>query len=153
MALADRGEDLVAHFFSNAGACATRSQCNEFASKTFGGPTKPVQMQGLFSYSVIAANDAVIVQFRDPASPLDVTMVNAAHRIHSEVVAGCSYHGTLGTSPGLLIYSMKMLPGDNYLSIALSASFDDLAFQLSTVRSLARYVHLRSCLRRPQLQC
>lgn len=137
--LADRGENLVAHFFSNAGACATRSQCNEFASNTFGGPTKPVPMQGLFSYSVITANDSVIVQFRDPASPLDVGMVNAAHRIHSEVVAGCSYLGTLGTSPGLPIYSMKMLPGDNYLSISLSESSEDLAFQLATIRSLARF--------------
>ncbi|ATY58498.1 repressible alkaline phosphatase precursor [Cordyceps militaris] len=137
--LADRAENVVAHFFSNAGACATRSQCNEFASNTFGGPTKPVPMQGLFSYSVITANDSVIVQFRDPASPLDVGMVNAAHRIHSEVVAGCSYLGTLGTSPGLPIYSMKMLPGDNYLSISLSESSEDLAFQLATIRSLARF--------------
>jgi len=135
-------EESISDFFSKAGACTTKSQCDAFASKTFGGPVKPVPLQGLYSYTVAVANDTVIVQFREPDSPLDTQMLATVRNIHPDFVAGCSFHGTIGSSPALLIYSMNMLPGDNYFNISLSMLDDDLDHQLATVRSLARFVNI-----------
>ena len=135
-------EESVSEFFSKAGACTTRSQCDAFASKTFGGPVKPVRLQGAYSYTVAAANDTVIVQFREPHSPLDTQMLATAQNVHPDFVAGCSFHGTIGSSPALLIYAMNMLAGDNYFTISLSMLDEDLDHQLATVRSLARFIKL-----------
>ncbi|KIJ51234.1 hypothetical protein M422DRAFT_157913, partial [Sphaerobolus stellatus SS14] len=52
--------ESISDFFSKAKACTTRSQCDVLASNTFGGPIKPVPHQGVFSYTVAAANDTVI---------------------------------------------------------------------------------------------
>lgn len=137
----NRLEKSISDFFSQAGACTTRSQCDAFASQAFGGPIKPVSLQGVYSYTVAAANDAVIVQFRENGSPLDINLLETIRNTHPEFVAGCSFHGTIGSSPPLLIYAMDKLPGDNYFNISLSMPDDSLDHQLSTVRSLARFVN------------
>lgn len=140
--LANRLDESIAYFFSGAGACTTRSQCDEWASNTFGGPVKPVPMrQGVYSYTVAAANGALIVQFRDPSSPLDTQMLQMVKDAHPGFVTGCNPHGRIGSSPGLLIYSMNLLPGDTYLSISIEISDDDLDHRLATVHSLAEFVH------------
>jgi hypothetical protein len=135
----DKFEESISDFFSKAGACVTRSQCDAFANKTFGGPVNPVPVQGTCSYTVAAANDTVIVQFREPDSPLDIQMLATLQTIHPGFVADCSFHGTIGSSPALLIYSMNMLPGDSYFNISLSMLGDELDHQLATTRSLARF--------------
>ncbi|PGH11754.1 hypothetical protein AJ80_07015 [Polytolypa hystricis UAMH7299] len=114
----NRLEESISNFSSKAGVCTTRSQCDAFASKTFGGPVKP---------------------FRDPDSPLDKELLAIVKNTHPDFVASCSFHGTIGSSPALLIYSMNMLPGDNYFNISLSMLDADLERQLATVRSLARF--------------
>lgn len=101
---------------------------------------RPVPLQGVCSYTVAAANDTVIVQFRESDSPLDVQMITAIQKAHPDFVAGCTSHGTIGSSPALRIYSMNKLPGDNYSDISLSISDEDLNFQLATVKGLARCV-------------
>ncbi|KAL2023370.1 hypothetical protein VTK56DRAFT_2727 [Thermocarpiscus australiensis] len=144
----DKLEESISDFFSKAGACTTRSQCDAFANKTFGGPVKPVPVQGVCSYTVAAANDTVIVQFREPDSPLDTQMLATAQTIHPGFVAGCSFHGTIGSSPAPLIYLMSMLLGDSYFNISLFMLGDKLDHQLATVRSLARFFAqswLKSC--------
>jgi hypothetical protein len=135
-------EESISDFFSNAGACTTRSSCDAFAIKTFGGPVTPVPSQGLCSYTVAAANGTVIVQFREPDSPLDTKMLATVQTVHPDFVSSCSFHGTIGSSPALLIYSMNMLPGENYFHISLSIPDDDLHHRLATVRSLSRFVRL-----------
>ncbi|KAK3304086.1 uncharacterized protein B0T15DRAFT_229428 [Chaetomium strumarium] len=132
-------EESISDFFSKAGACTTRSQCDAFANATFGGPVKPIPVQGVYSYTVAAANDTVIVQFREPDSPLDTQMLATVQTIHPGFVAGCSYRGTIGSSPALLIYSMDMLAGDSYFNISFSMLGDELDHQLATVHSLARF--------------
>lgn len=124
--------------FSQAGT--TRSQCDEFAERTFGGPIEPVSMQGVYSYTVVAANAAVIVQFRENSSPLDISLLETVRNAHPDFVASCRFHGTIGSSSPLRIYSMDKLQGDNYLNISLSMP-DDSMDRLTTVRSLARFAH------------
>lgn len=138
----DRLEESISNFFSNAGACTTRSQCDAFADEAFGGPITPVSSQGVCSYTVAAAKDTIIVQFREPDSPLDTEMLAMARNAHPELVAGCSIHGTIGSgsSPPLLIYAMDKLPGGSYFNMSLSLADDDLDHRLATVRSLARFV-------------
>lgn len=140
--ISDKLEESISDFFSQAGACTTRTECDAFANRTFGGPVKPVPHQGLFSYTVAAANDSAIVQFRDAGSPLDTQMLATIQDSHPDLVAGCSFHGTIGSSPALLVYAMNMVLGDNYLNISLSLLDEDLDHQLATVHSLARFVHL-----------
>ncbi|KAI1774177.1 hypothetical protein F4818DRAFT_419144 [Hypoxylon cercidicola] len=132
-----RLEESISDFFSKAGACTTRIQCDAFANKTFGGPVEPVPFQGVYSYTVAAANGSVIVQFRELDSPLDTQMLVTIQNIHPDFVASCSFHGTIGLSPALLIYAMNMLPGDNYFKLSLLNQ--DLDHRLATVRSLARF--------------
>jgi hypothetical protein len=131
-------EESVSDFFSNAGACTSRTECDAFASKTFGKPVKPVTVQGVCSYTV--TNDTAIVQFREPDSPLDMQMLAAVQALHPNVVASHQFHGTIGESPALLIYSMNILPGDNYFDISLSLLDDDSDHRLATVHSLATFV-------------
>ncbi|UKZ82632.1 hypothetical protein TrVFT333_010425 [Trichoderma virens FT-333] len=132
-------DESLARFFSCAGACTTRNQCDAFANKTFGGPIIPIASQGLFSYSVSAADGTVLVQFRDATSPIDTQMLDMVFMIHADFVTRCKYWGTIGSSPGLLIYSMEMIPGESYFSISLSLLEENLDHQLATVRSLARF--------------
>jgi hypothetical protein len=134
--------ESISNFFAEAGACTTRSQFDEFARKTFGGPVTPVQTQGRCSYTVAAANDTVVVQFREPDSPLDTQTLATAKLVHPDLVPNCSSHGTVGSSPALLIYAMNKLPGDTYLNISLSLPDHDLDRRLATVRSLAKFVSL-----------
>ncbi|EHK20834.1 uncharacterized protein TRIVIDRAFT_138728, partial [Trichoderma virens Gv29-8] len=54
-------DESLARFFSCAGACTTRNQCDAFAKKVFGGPIIPIASQGLFSYSVSAADGTVLM--------------------------------------------------------------------------------------------
>jgi hypothetical protein len=133
-------DEPIYEFFSKTGTCTTRTQCDGFAREAFGGPVEPVAAQGVCSYTVGAANDTVIVQFREPESPLDMEMLETVQTVHPEFVAACRFHGTIGSVPALLVYSMNMLPGDNYLDISLCLPDDDLDHQLATVRSLARFV-------------
>lgn len=98
--LENKLDQSISDFFSKAGACTTRIQCDAFAGQTFGGPIKPVSLQGLYSYSVTAANDTVIVQFREPDSPLDTDLLAMVRSAHPEFVAGCSFHGTIGSPAG-----------------------------------------------------
>jgi hypothetical protein len=133
-------EESICDFFSKTGASTTRTQCDEFTRTTFGGPVEPVAAQGVCSYTVAAANNTIIVQFREPDSPLDTEMLETVQTVYQDFVTPCRFHGTIGSAPALLIYSMDMLPGDNYSNISLSLSDDDLTHQLATVRSLARFV-------------
>ena len=132
--------EFIAHFFSKAGACTSRSQCDAFANKTFGGPITPVPVQGTCSYTV--TNATTIIQFREPESPLDVRVLASVQAAHPGIVANHSFHGMIGESPALHIYSMNILPGANYFDRSLSLMDDDLDHRLTTVRSLARFVNI-----------
>ncbi|KAK3291611.1 uncharacterized protein B0H64DRAFT_366987 [Chaetomium fimeti] len=130
-------EKSISDFFSKAGAGTSRGQCDAFANRTFGGPVAPVSVQGSCSYTV--TNGTTIIQFREPESPLDIQILPAVQAVHPGIVANHSFHGTIGESPALHVYSMDVLPGDNYFDISLSLMDHDLDHRLATVHGLARF--------------
>lgn len=136
-------EESISDFFSKAAACTSRRQCDAFANKIFGKPVTPVPVQGTCSYTV--TNGTAIIQFREPESPLDMQMLATVQAVHPGLVANHSFHGTIGESPALHVYSMNILPGDNYFDLSLSLMDDDLDHRLVTVRSLARFGNFRLC--------
>jgi hypothetical protein len=134
-------DESISDFFLKAGACTSQSQCDAFANKTFGGPITPVPVQGTCSYTV--TNGTTIIQFREPESPLDIQTLAAVRAVHPGFVANHYFHGMIGESPALHVYSMNILPGDNYFDLSLSLLDDDLDHRLATVRSLARFGNFR----------
>ncbi|KAH6634521.1 hypothetical protein B0J18DRAFT_22484 [Chaetomium sp. MPI-SDFR-AT-0129] len=68
-----------------------------------------------------------------------MTILASVQAVHPDFVANHSFHGTIGESPALYVYSMNILPGDNYFDLSLSLEDDDVEHRLETVRSLARF--------------
>lgn len=134
-------EEFISNFFSKLGACTSRSQCDAFANETFGGPITPVPVQGTCSYTV--TNGTTIIKFREPGSPLDIQTLAAVQAVHPGFVANHCSHGTIGEFPALHVYSVNVLPGDNYFDLSLSLMDDDLDHRMATVRSLARFGNSR----------
>jgi hypothetical protein len=109
-------EDTIHDFFASH-RTVTQQQCDEFAVSLIGGPVNPVRIQGSFSYTVIAgARQSKIVQFRDANSDLDIKVLDLARQVHGQVVADYTFHGKIGQSSPLSVYSMEMLPGVPYVS-------------------------------------
>ncbi|KAK3903129.1 Mus38-like protein [Staphylotrichum tortipilum] len=135
-------DERISSFFTQAGACTSKTECDTYAATIFGGPSPPVPDQGAWSYTVTAGPDNnTIVQFRELDSPLDVETLAAAHSIHPDLVARCVSHGTIGSPPGLLVYSMPKLPGETYLRISATLRDDDFTHRFTTVLGLAECVH------------
>ncbi|KND87491.1 hypothetical protein TOPH_07899 [Tolypocladium ophioglossoides CBS 100239] len=109
-------DDTINDFFASH-APVTRQECDEIAASLVGRPVNPVLIQGSFSYTVIAgAQQSKIVQFRDANSDLDTQILDLAQRIHGQLVAAYTFHGRVGQSSPLTIYSMEKLPGTPYVS-------------------------------------
>lgn len=135
-------DQMISNFFSQAGACTTQTECDAFASSTFGGPVTPVPDQGAWSYTVTAGADSnTIVQFREPDSPLDVETLATAHSIHPALVVACVAHGTIGSPAGLLVYSTRKLPGETYFGISAKLGDTDFIHRFTTVLGLAECVY------------
>lgn len=125
--------------FFNSNTTATRQQCDDFAVARAGGVSTPIQMQGVWSYTVTAGtNNSKLIQFRGEDSILDMSNINLAKALHPEFVASCEYLGTLSESRPLHIYEMDNLPGIAYIMAKIPA--DDMSRQSNTVRDMARYV-------------
>lgn len=133
-------DNAINSFFSEAGASSSRMQCDEVARQRCGGEIRPVSVQGLTSYTVIAGPSRnKIVQFREQTALLDMDKLALAKNIHIDVVAKCSDLGWVGNLNGsqLAIYEMDRLPGENYITARPSLTHDQ---RLNTVYSLARFV-------------
>lgn len=84
---------------------------DEAANIAGGGIIKPTSMQGAQSYTVQVASDAksLIVQFRDPKSPIDLDLMTTARETYGRLVPDCQY---LKERPGpLLVYTMNYISG------------------------------------------
>ncbi|RDW81273.1 aminoglycoside phosphotransferase family protein [Aspergillus mulundensis] len=111
-------DNTINEFFS---ACTvTQEECDKTAAKLTGNPVEPVQLQGAFSYTVTAGN--LIVQFREPKSPLDTKTLDLARNIYGSVVPACTYKGTMGPAPSLSVYVMDKVPGRSYIEARLARS-------------------------------
>lgn len=136
-------DNAIDSFFSEAGASSSRLECDEAARKRCGGEIRPVNIQGMTSYTVIAGPSGdKIIQFREKGFLLDMQMINLARETHKDVVASCSGLGWVGDPNGsqLAMYERDRLPGDNYIITRSSFTHDQ---QLNTVYSLARFVQTK----------
>ncbi|KAK4038782.1 hypothetical protein C8A01DRAFT_37270 [Parachaetomium inaequale] len=121
-------------FFESNPTTATRRQCDDFAL-AHGTPVTPVQIQGMFSYTVLVGTDKIF-QFRISSSSIDMDLLNLVTTTHREFVPRCKYHGTVGASQPLSIYEMDKLPGMSYI---LARDPDSVACQQRTVHELATF--------------
>ena len=126
-------------FFSEAGASSSKTACDEEARRRYGGEIRPVDIQGMTSYTVIAGSSGTkIVQFREQTALLNMKMLALAKDIHEDIVASCTELGQIGDISGsqLVIYAMDKLPGVNYITVRSSLTHDQ---RLRNVYSLARF--------------
>jgi hypothetical protein len=119
-------------FFESNPTTATRRQCDDFAL-AHGTPVKPVQIQGMFSYTVLVGTDKIF-QFRVSSSSIDADLLKLVATTHGKLVPQYKYHGTVGGSQPLSIYEMNKLPGTSYI---LARDRDSYACQQRTVHDLA----------------
>ena len=123
---------------------ATRRDCDQFAQDLAGGPVVPCDIQGAFSYTVIAGQkSSIIIQFRSQSSLLDMEMLTLAHLIHPEFVPSCHCHGTIGCLLPLSIYMMDRVPGTTRIQFRCSY---DISHEkaVNTVRDFGRYIFTMS---------
>lgn len=139
-------DDAITSFFSEAGASSSRKQCDDFVRQRYGGQIRPVDIQGLTSYTVIAGlSGEKIIQFREQTALLDMNMLALAKEVHGELVPTCSQLGWVGDTSGspLAIYEMNKLPGENYIIARPGLGHDE---RINTIHSLARFVEPMSSL-------
>ncbi|KAJ5524615.1 Protein kinase-like protein [Penicillium frequentans] len=102
-------------FFEKFGPISQDVCDNEAANISGGGTIKPTPMQGAQSYTVQVLSDAksLIVQFRDPKSPIDLDLMTTARETYGRLVPNCQH---LKERPGtLLVYKMNYLSGETFL--------------------------------------
>jgi hypothetical protein len=142
-------DNAISSFFE-VNTTATRQQCDDFVLSRAGGPVNPVQIQGMFSYTLTAGIDeSKLFQFRVQDSILDMDIMTLAKATHSQFVASCKYHGIIGQSRPLHIYEMDNLPGTTYImarDISVIQPPDAVLRQRNTVSDLARYVQMLAAL-------
>ncbi|KJZ69736.1 hypothetical protein HIM_10876 [Hirsutella minnesotensis 3608] len=135
-------DNAISSFFES-NTTATRQQCDDFALSRAGGQVNPVQIQGTFSYTLTAGiNKLKVFQFRVEDSSFDIDIVSLAKAVHPQVVAGCKYHGTIGSSRPLHVYEMDKLPGTTYImvrNISVVQPPDSVFRQRRTVEDLASF--------------
>lgn len=135
-------DDSIAFFFESS-TSVSRHQCDDFVMSRFKTLAQPVQVQGVWSYTVTAGNDnSKIIQFREEGSPLESAKMDLVKQAASGFVADILYHGTIGEQRPLHIYEMNKLPGEVYM-IATDHSItqpdDAKVRQRNTIQDLARY--------------
>lgn len=137
--------DNTINSFFESQSNATRRQCDELAVSLVGEPVNPTPIQGAFSYTVMAgAKQSEIVQFRAQSSVLDMESLNLARAIYGQLVAACTYHGSIGQTLPLSVYVIERLPGITYIEARLiyglstEPSSEAASRQSNTVMSLAR---------------
>lgn len=129
-------ESCIQHFF-NTLTTATRAECDIKAASLIGEPIRPVPVQGLWSYTVIAGpRQADIVQFRAGQSKLDMTNVKIATQIHTRCAPGCSYWGQIGGQFPLSIYVMEKRDGVCYIQTRDTSTEGKVEFEIRQSRTV-----------------
>ncbi|KAK5651013.1 hypothetical protein OQA88_2100 [Cercophora sp. LCS_1] len=132
-------DNAIDNFFSEGGASSSKIQCDDFVRRRYGERIRPADIQGSSSYTVITGpRDNKIIQFREQAALLDMSMLALAKAVHGDVVPICSELGWVGDPNGsqLAIYEMDRLPGENYIIARTTFARGE---QLNIVHSLASF--------------
>lgn len=112
-------DDELNAFFANTST--TQQACDARAKELTGTEVKPVEIQGISSYSVYAGQDLVI-QFRLKAVELKPSMTALAKKIYGGLAPTTTFQGLLGVEiagippnedeqPPLAVYSMDRIHG------------------------------------------
>ena len=91
----------------------TENDCVQYAQKLTKSSVDPVPWQGYHSYTLLSRS-GVIVQFRSPESPFDITMTTLAKQTHGLLAPTTTYEGTM-TNSTITVWVMEALPGVGYL--------------------------------------
>ncbi|KAI9725748.1 MAG: hypothetical protein M1828_002631 [Chrysothrix sp. TS-e1954] len=133
----------ISDFFTSH-TTATQADCDERATLLLSASTKPIPIQGSFSYTVVGGCPARLVQFRTPESDIDMSLIRAARSIHGDLVANTVHHGLIGHSQPLSVYVIEKLPGITYMescfrdSISTALSPERFQRQRNTIMGFAR---------------
>ncbi|KAK3323210.1 hypothetical protein B0T19DRAFT_442706 [Cercophora scortea] len=135
-------DNAIDTFFSEY-TTVSRQQCDAFVKfRVGGGQVQAVQIQGYFSYTVVAAENNKIFQFRVHDSQLDMAIVTQAKLVHPQFVPSCIYLGAMGESRPVHIYEMDNVQGTTYI-LARDNSIpqppDAVLRQGNTVKDFARF--------------
>ncbi|KAI0873841.1 hypothetical protein GGS24DRAFT_490463 [Hypoxylon argillaceum] len=120
--------------FFNRVAPVTQKQCNDKAKSISGKSVIPTACQGGTSYTVDAGQ--VIVQFRIPSSPLDMTFMNSIEQAYPDFTPR---HKDCGSFHNLHVYTMNNIGG---LSMYLARGFlqrNNYELLRNTIDSYARF--------------
>ncbi|KAI1147178.1 hypothetical protein F4825DRAFT_438217 [Nemania diffusa] len=115
-------------------ALVTQKQCNNKAKEISGKSVIPTACQGGTSYTVDAGQ--VIVQFRIPSSPLDMTFMNSIEQAYPDFTPR---HKDCGSFHNLHVYTMNNIGG---LSMYLARGFlqrNNYELLRNTIDSYARF--------------
>ncbi|KAK6513359.1 hypothetical protein TWF281_004988 [Arthrobotrys megalospora] len=98
--------------FFETNELTTQQECDEHAAGIAGQAVSPTTMQGQTSYTVMAADCSMVVQFRPPDRPLDIPDLDTARTVYGRrFVPACVFRGSWR---GLFIYTMDAIQGDAF---------------------------------------
>ncbi|KAK6507263.1 hypothetical protein TWF481_005711 [Arthrobotrys musiformis] len=96
--------------FFETNEITTQQECDEHAAVIAERSVSPTTLQGQKSYTVVAADESMLVQFRPPNCPLDVASFEAARAIYGRrFVPACVFRESWR---GLFVYVMDFIQSD-----------------------------------------
>lgn len=108
-------DDSIDSFF-DCHTSVTRQQCDDFVLSKFGTPARPVQIQGVWSYTVTTdPAQSTRIQFRVRALPLEPAKMKLVKQAAIGFAPDVTHHGTIGKDRPLHIYEMRKLLGEIYI--------------------------------------
>jgi hypothetical protein len=105
--MAHLSKQQILEFFSKS-ASVTQQQCDQEAERITGGSIQPAPVQGGASYTVLANDGVLVVQFRTGRSALDLDLFGYIKRTYGSFVPRHEITGRLGE---LHVYTMYNVGG------------------------------------------
>lgn len=105
--IAHLSRQQISEFFSKSDP-TTQRQCDQEAQRITGGSIQPAPVQGGASYTVLANDGALVVQFRAGRSALDLDLLGYIKRTYGSFVPRPEIVGRLGE---LHVYTMDNVGG------------------------------------------
>ncbi|KAF2433742.1 hypothetical protein EJ08DRAFT_706182 [Tothia fuscella] len=145
-------EHAIAEFLTQT--CTTRSVCESKALELVGGKIRPVEVQGVCSYTVYAGPKLEhVVQFRLESLKLDPKTATLARQVYGSLAPSVQFHGVLegegdeAEKEPLLVYVMDRMRGISHLDFILTYGFPEnsesnFASRKNLMTDIARFMAL-----------
>lgn len=134
--MADLSRLQISKFFSES-APITQQQCDQEAQRIAGGSIQPTPVQGGGSYTVLADDGTLVVQFRAGRSPLDLDLLGYVKETYGGFVPRTETAGRLGE---LHVYTMNNVGGVAMYLAREQLHQNNCCLLRQTVRDFARSV-------------